>query len=382
MDQKTFWVVALPHTDTTLELEADAYQSKCRKFCNMMKSLGHKVYLFSGERNEADCDEHFPVFTDEKRREWFPQVDWHKNFFPITWDPTEAHWVEGNNAVIEILKDRIQPRDFICVIAGRCHEQIAQAFPNHMTVEFGIGYTGVFSSYKVFESYSHMHYCYGDVHDDNGKFYDTVIPNYFEIDNFPVNLEKDDYFLFLGRFINRKGVSIAAEVTKRIGAKLVVAGQGAQVQDDMLLGEDVMIQGDHIEHFGFADFRQRAELLSHAKATFMPTTYLEPFGGVSVESLLCGTPVIATDFGAFSENIRHGIDGYRFRTIGEAIWAAQNLSQLDNARIAEDSRNNFSTDRIKMLYQAYFEQLDTLWGEGFYSDWDKGVSEYERYRRI
>jgi len=35
-----------------------------------------------------------------------------------------------------------------------------------------------------------------------------------------------------------------------------------------------------------------------------------------------------------------------------------------------------------MLYQAYFEQLDTLWGEGFYSDWDKGVSEYERYRRI
>ena len=96
-------------------------------------------------------------------------------------------------------------------------------------------------------------------------------------------------------------VSIAAEVTKRIGAKLVVAGQGAQVQDDMLLGEDVMIQGDHIEHFGFADFRQRAELLSHAKATFMPTTYLEPIGGVSVESLLCGTPVIATDFGAFRE---------------------------------------------------------------------------------
>ena len=64
--------------------------------------------------------------------------------------PTDAHWVEGNNAVIEILKDRIQPRDFICVIAGRCHEQIAQAFPNHMTVEFGIGYTGVFRPYKVF----------------------------------------------------------------------------------------------------------------------------------------------------------------------------------------------------------------------------------------
>jgi glycosyltransferase involved in cell wall biosynthesis len=114
----------------------------------------------------------------------------------------------------------------------------------------------------------------------------------------------------------------------------------------------------------------------------MGTTYLEPFGGVSIESLLCGTPVIATDFGAFPENIQHGVHGYRFRTIGEAVWAAKNIHFLDPETIHNYAVNNFSVERVKYLYQAYFEQLLTLWDDGFYSSWSKSVSEYNRYKRL
>ena len=57
-----------------------------------------------------------------------------------------------------------------------------------------IGYTGTFSRYRVFESVPHQRYVYGLQHDDNGYFFDTVIPNYFDPDEFPVKLEKDDYF--------------------------------------------------------------------------------------------------------------------------------------------------------------------------------------------
>lgn len=376
-----FHVISLPHTQTTLEYEACAYTSKARKFCNMMKSLGHEVFLYASEDNEAHVDELITVAPKADQQKWFGNNNFRQNFFNITWSPDDEHWQETNKRAIKEINKRIRKKDFICVIAGLCQKQIADAFPEHMTVEYGIGYEGVFSRYKVFESYSHMHYVQGRLGDDNGHFYDVVIPNYFEPENFPFEAEKEDYFLFLGRFIERKGPEIAAEVTRRLGKRLVMAGQGVrEIKGNTIVGDTFSISGDHILHVGHADVRQRAALLRNAKATFMATTYLEPFGGVSIESLLCGTPVIATDFGAFAENIRHGVHGYRFRTIGEATWAADNVEKLDNKKIHQYAVDNFGVDRVRYLYQAYFEQLLTLWGDGFYSKWNTGVDVYDRYR--
>ncbi|MDQ5886057.1 MAG: hypothetical protein QG628_454 [Patescibacteria group bacterium] len=379
----TFHVVSLPHTQTTLDYEACAYTSKIRKFCNMMKSLGHTVYLYASEDNEAACDELITISPKKDQKKWFGNNDFKKDFFNITWNPEDTHWSQSNERAIKQIKKRIDKKDFICLIAGQCQKQIADAFPEIMSVEFGIGYSGVFAKYRVYESYAWMHYVHGTLKDDNGHFYDSVIPNYFEPDNFPYRANKDDYFLFLGRFTPRKGVEIAAEVTKRIGAKLIMAGQGVkEIRGNRIIGDGFSVSGDHITHIGHANVAKRAELLSGAKAVFMGTTYLEPFGGVSIESLLCGTPVIATDFGAFPENIQHGVHGYRFRTIGEAVWAAKNIHFLDNETIHNYAVNNYSVDRVKYLYQAYFEQLLTLWDDGFYSDWSKGVNNYDRYRRL
>ena len=377
-----FHVISLPHTQTTLEYEACAYTSKVRKFCNMMKSLGHTVYLYASEENEAEVDELITIAPKSDQYKWFGDNDYKKNFFNITWEKEDEHWKKTNERAIEEISKRLKPKDFICIIGGNCQKQIADAFPKNMSVEFGIGYGGVFSAYKVFESYAWMHYVNGTLNDDNGHFYDAVIPNYFEPKNFPFKAKKEDYFLFLGRLTKRKGPEIAAEVTRRIGAKLIMAGQGVKsIEGNKIIGDGITLEGDHIKHVGHADVKKRAKLLSGAKAVFMGTTYLEPFGGVSIESLLCGTPVISTDFGAFPENIQHGVHGYRFRTIGEAIWAANNVDKLNNKAIHEYAVKNFSVDRIKYMYEAYFEQLLTLWSEGFYSDWDRGVSVFNRYQR-
>lgn len=377
-----FHVLSLPHTQTTLEYEACAYTSKVRKFCNMMKSLGHTVYLYASEENEANVDELITVASKKDQQKWFGNNDFKTNFFNITWGLNDEHWQTTNQRTIDEIKKRINKKDFICVIAGACQKQIADAFPANMSVEFGIGYEGVFAPYRVYESYSHMHFVHGRLKDDNGHFYDTVIPNYFEPENFPFKEEKEDYFLFLGRMIKRKGPEIAVEVTKRLGKKLVMAGQGVrEFKGNTIVGDGFSVSGDHIRHVGHVNVKQRAALLRNATATFMSTTYLEPFGGVSIESLLCGTPVIATDFGAFPENIQHGVHGYRFRTIGEAVWAAKNINKLNNKKIHNYAVKNFSVDRVRYQYQAYFEQLLTLWDEGFYSTWDKGVSKYKRYAK-
>ena len=378
----TFHVIALPHTQTTLEYEACAYTSKVRKFCNMMKSLGHTVYLYASEDNQADCDELITIASKADQERWFGKNDFKKNFFNLDWDASKIHWQETNKRAIKQLKKRLKQQDFICLIGGVCQKPIADAYPQTMSVEFGIGYEGVFAPFRVYESYAHMHYVHGKLGDDNEHFFDSVIPNYFEPEYFPYSAEKDDYYLFLGRMVKRKGPEIAVEVTKRIGAKLVMAGQGVTKKTgNKIYSKEITLEGNHITHVGHADVNKRAELLSRAKAVFVPTTYMEPFGGVSVEALLCGTPVIATDFGAFPENVQHGIHGYRFRTIGEAVWAAKNLDKLNNKKIHEYAVDNFSVDRVRYLYQAYFEQLLTLWEDGFYSKWHDGVSKYNRYTR-
>lgn len=379
----TFHVVSLPHTQTTMEYEACAYTSKTRKFCNMMKSLGHKVYLYASEENEANVDELITIAPKDDQQKWFGDNDFKQNFFNLTWNIEDEHWQNTNRRAISQIKKRINKKDFICIIGGVCQKQIADAFPAHMSVEYGIGYEGVFAPFRVYESYSHMHYVQGKLNDDNGRFYDAVIPNYFEPENFQFKNKKEDYFLFLGRFIPRKGVEIAVEVTRRLGKRLVLAGQGvSKVEGNTIYGDDFSVSGDHILHVGHANVAQRSALLRNATATFMATTYIEPFGGVAIESLLCGTPVIATDFGAFAENIQHGVHGYRFRTIGEAVWGAKNVHKLNNKVIHEYAVENFSVERVKYLYQAYFEQLQTLWEEGFYSNWDKGVAKYQRYKKF
>ena len=111
-----------------------------------------------------------------------------------------------------------------------------------MTVEYGIGYNGTFAKYRVFESYAHMHKIWGAQggYDPDGKFYDAVIPNYLNPNDYPFKAEKQDYYLYLGRLIKRKGIDIAVETCKRIGARLVVAGQGMKsFENGVLMCEEL-----------------------------------------------------------------------------------------------------------------------------------------------
>lgn len=374
-------IVSLPHTQTTLDYISCAYTSKVRNFATMMKSLDYEVYVYASEENDADVTELITVASKTDQEKWFGEFDYHSNFYPITWEPSDTHWVEMNNNAIEEIRKRVQPDDIICVIAGRCQQQIAQAFPWVPTVEFGIGYSGVFSDFKVFESYSHMHYVYGLMNNDDGRAYDCVIPNFFNPSEFylakylDIKHSMNPYYLFLGRFIPRKGIEIAVEATRQLGVNLVMAGQGCRQDGNKFYGGDgMMVEGDHLSHIGHVDVKDRATLLNTAIATFMPTTYLEPFGGVAVESLLSGTPVIASDFGAFTETIRHGIDGYRFRTVGEAAHYASKemLGKLPTRyTIRSNAISRYSMDVVKYKYDDYFRQVIGAWNGSadFFSRW-------------
>jgi glycosyltransferase involved in cell wall biosynthesis len=264
--------------------------------------------------------------------------------------------VNFNNNVISGIQERLEHQDFICLIAGYASKPIADEFPNEISVEFGIGYGGSFAQFKVFESYAWMHSCYGskvtDPHALDGKFYDTVIPSYIVEDDFPFQETSDDYYLYIGRLIERKGYQIAVDVCKHLGKRLLIAGQGTPPE--------------YGEYVGVVGTEERAKLMGGAIAVFTPTIYVEPFGTVAVEAMACGTPVISTDWGAFTETVIDGVTGFRCHTLQEFVDAAEAAKGLDRASIQAYAKGRYGLDAVGLMYDRYFKRLLSLWGNGWY----------------
>src|SRR6185437_3890336 len=178
------------------------------------------------------------------------------------------------------------------------------------------------------------------------------------------------YCLVLGRLIQRKGLALAVEATRRAGIKLIVAGQGEAhiLKDGVLQVDGMRLNAKHVGFVGYADPKKRADLMGNAQSFICPTQYLEPFGGVGVEAQLCGTPVISTDWGAFTETVEHGVSGYRCRTMEQFVWALKNADRLDRMIINTRARRLYSLERVGAMYEEYFDMLSTLWGDGFNAD--------------
>jgi glycosyltransferase involved in cell wall biosynthesis len=267
---------------------------------------------------------------------------------------------EYNRNTIEEIKKRRQFGDFILAFWGWGNKPICDAFEGDgqtIIVEPGIGYCSTFAQYRIFESYTMLHLALGmGCCQQSGGIpaYSTVIPNYFDPKDFEFREIKKDYFLCLGRISKCKGVDHAIEVTAKIGARLVIAGQGSY--KDL----DLEAWPDHVEYVGYALPEKRKELMKNAKGLFILSTYIEPFGGAMVESFFCGTPVISSDIGSFVENNLHGITGYRCRTFGQMVWAAQNIDRID-PKACLNWAQNFTTERIAGLYEEYFQSTKDGW---------------------
>ena len=124
----------------------------------------------------------------------------------------------------------------------------------------------------------------------------------------------------------------------------------------------------HAEYLPPVGVEQRRKLMSEAAAFLCPTQYIEPFGNVALEAQISGTPVICTDWGGFSENVQHGFTGYRCRTMEQFVWAANNIDHIRPEVCREWVLNNYSMNRIRLMFEEYFQSVLDLGRGGWYEE--------------
>lgn len=251
------------------------------------------------------------------------------------------------------IKKRSSTGDLIICFYGNENKLACDMNPHCIPVEPSVGYRAeaVFAKYRAFTSYAQMHYFYGERKMlMSPSWFDTVIPNPFTIDEFEYCAEKDDYFLYFGRVQEEKGVHLAIQATEKLGKKLIIAGPGDLKQ----LGYNKV--PNHVEMFGTADAEQRKQLMKKAKGLFGLTYYVEPFGNMIIEANLSGTPVITTDWGAFTEIVVEGETGYRIRDFKSLLKAVELIGEISPIKC----RNwglNFSDEAVHDKHHQYLQKI-------------------------
>ena len=182
------------------------------------------------------------------------------------------------------------------------------------------------------------------------------VPNALDLEHYPCKPHRGDYLLYLGRMNHEKGAHRAVAVAMELGLPLKLAGKVREQKEREYFAEFVEPHlGNGIEYLGEVNHGTKVELLQNARATLFPIEWEEPFGLVMIESMACGTPVIATRWGAVPEVIDDGRSGIIVDSYTQMPAALERSDQLDPLELRHYVEEEFSPERMVRDYVAAYE---------------------------
>jgi len=200
--------------------------------------------------------------------------------------------------------------------------------------------------------------------------------------------EPSSRFLFIGRLTPEKGGLEAIRVCRSLGVPLdIIEGRGMESNllrlarhaaarglpadwvarhlyhgpygIDSLLRAIREVRGWDCRYLSNVTHKKKLELLSSAKALLLPLQYEEPFGLVAIESMACGTPVVAYARGAMKELIQDGKTGFLVEPDDEGAFKRA-MSEVSTIR-AEDCRarflDRFTAGIMSGNYETLFKEV-------------------------
>ena len=354
-----FHILGVAHEIADGNYPTCPFTSKSAFFSKALLDAGYKVFYYGVEGCKVECTKFIPIVSKKTFFKAYPTPeDTTKNHFSDADGPAwEEYFKKGPG---EVKKNIVDPnRDIILPFFGYPQKSITDP-SNLITIEPGIGHPGSFAKYRIFESYAYQNICYGKEGKDNHSkdwphTYDEVIPNFYFPELYPFSAEKEDYLMFMGRITWGKGISLAIEAANYLNKRIVIAGAG-KLEDAVPSG----ISLDNVDFKGVLKFDEKLEYVKKAKAFLAPSQYMEPFGHVVPEASFCGTPVITTDFGAFSETVIDGKTGFRCKVFRDFIRAIENIDTIDPYYCRYSAVQRYSIHKLLPKYIKYFDDILTL----------------------
>lgn len=184
----------------------------------------------------------------------------------------------------------------------------------------------------------------------------TCIHNGIPVDKFDFNDKPKDYLLFIGYINKNKGADVAVRVAKKLGMKLILAGNN-DCEEEFFKEHIEPYLNEDIQYVGKVNFAEKNELYKNAIVKLAPIFWHEPFGLTIVEAQACGTPVIAFNKGAAAEIIKNGETGFIVETEEEMIEAVKKISNIDRRVCRVWVENNFSVKKMVDEYEKFYEKI-------------------------
>jgi len=177
-------------------------------------------------------------------------------------------------------------------------------------------------------------------------------------DLFRFHPEPGEYLAFLGRASPEKRVDRAIEIAKRVGMPLKIAAK-VDPADRRYFKQQIepLLNDSHIEWLGEISDKDKDEFLGSAYALLFPIDWPEPFGLVMIESMACGTPVVAYTGGSVAEVMDNGVTGFVVNDMEQAEEAARRIGDLSRARCREVFDKRFTASLMASGYVDVYTRL-------------------------
>lgn len=383
----TFHVPGVATTESNDLFVGCPYTTPMRLLIKGLVANGHNVIHYCNPNSETEAED-IIVTPENVLVSAFGQ----KHYQQYHADPKPEPWERVRRsfsiAAAAAIRQNINSGDFVLLPSDGVQDiiELLNDIEDIRFVETNIGYNDPVAEYRIFETNTWRSFWRGradraqEIFDiveqtsmENGHInpinhnphvmvpvsearwgLDTAIFFLTNPEYFKTSEKKDNYFLFLGRIIENKGILEAVELTEKLGKKLIVAGPGNFEQN-------IGIQPPkHVEFVGMADKDKRAEFLSRAECLLALTRYNEPCGAIVMEAGWSECPVITSNCGGFTETVEEGINGFRGDCHADWVDAAERLGELDPKAIRQHAEQTFHSDVLLPKYERFWKRVDAL----------------------
>lgn len=180
------------------------------------------------------------------------------------------------------------------------------------------------------------------------------------LEDYPFSNEEEGYLLFVGRINEEKGVHHAIEVAEFLDMPLVIAAKLDNCDVPYFKEYIEPRLSDKITWVGEVTSRVRNKLMTKALCFLHPVTWREPFGLAIIESMACGTPVIAFNKGSIPEIVRHGKTGFVAEDVSEMIEYVRRVKEIKRKDCRIHVEKNFSAERMVLEYESVYRKILNL----------------------